>query len=197
MTLTTQMAIEIASKEAIIRQAYKDSKGNWTWSAGLTSATGHKVERYIDNPQSMAKCLEIYIWALQKYNDEVTEAFGNYELSDSQRAAALSFHWNTGAIKRASWVKSFIGGDTKTAKKQFMNYKRPASIIPRRKSERDLFFDGDWSGDGSVTEYTKLRANHTPNWSSGVKVYIGKEIEAIIDKSEPKSPFGVLNWLFG
>jgi len=43
------VAMEVASHEAIIRQAYKDSEGVWIWSVGLTSATGHVVERYIGN----------------------------------------------------------------------------------------------------------------------------------------------------
>ena len=47
------VAMEVAGHEAIIRQAYKDSKGIWTWSVGLTSATGHVVERYIGKPQSL------------------------------------------------------------------------------------------------------------------------------------------------
>ena len=42
-----EVAIEVASHEAIIRQTYKDSVGVLTWDVGMTNATGHTVERYI------------------------------------------------------------------------------------------------------------------------------------------------------
>ena len=63
------VAMEVASHEAIIRQAYEGSQGIWTWSVGLTSATGHVVERYIGKPQSLEHCLSVYVWALDNYAD--------------------------------------------------------------------------------------------------------------------------------
>ena len=63
------VAMEVASHEAIIRQAYEGSHGIWTWSVGLTSATGHVVERYIGKPQSLEHCLSVYVWALDNYAD--------------------------------------------------------------------------------------------------------------------------------
>ncbi|MGB1254075.1 MAG: lysozyme, partial [Candidatus Promineifilaceae bacterium] len=120
--LTTRIALEVASHEAIIRQAYKDSVGVWTWSVGLTSMSGHNVERYIGKPQPLKKCLEVFLWALERYADDVREAFAGHSLSDEEFAAALSFHWNTGAIKKASWVKQWKSGQIAAAKKSFMNY---------------------------------------------------------------------------
>ena len=58
--LTVKILGEIVSHEAIIREAYKDSKGIWTWSVGITSASGHGVERYKDSPQPLDKCLLAY-----------------------------------------------------------------------------------------------------------------------------------------
>ena len=69
------VALEVASHEAVIRQAYKDSVGIWTWSVGLTGATGHDVERYIDNPASLQHCLNIFVWALRNYAAQVNDAF--------------------------------------------------------------------------------------------------------------------------
>src|SRR6218665_367642 len=139
-----QVALEVASHEAIVREAYKDIKGIWTWSIGLTNASGHNVERYIKNPQTLQHCLAVYVWALEKYAADVREAFTR-PLTQAQFAAALSFHYNTGAIKKATWVKSFNAGKIDAAKKEIMNYKTPAAIIPRRQKEQALFFDGVWS----------------------------------------------------
>lgn len=168
-----QVFLEVTSHEALIRQAYKDSKGIWTWSNGITSASGHNVERYIDNPQPIERCIEVSMWLLRtKYAPAVKQAFGEKfkSLTKAQFTAALSFHWNTGGILRASWVKSFCRGNETQAYAQFMNWSKPKEIIPRRRKERELFFEGKWTNDGTVLEFTRLRPNYQPDWSSGQRI---------------------------
>ena len=149
--LTKRVLLELLSHEGIVREAYKDSVGVWTWGVGVTDASGHRVGRYKDNPQPMSKIIEIYKWLVEtKYLPDVKEAF-NRPLTESELAAALSFHYNTGAIKRASWVKSVNAGNTDKAYKEIMNWKTPASIIERREKERDLFFKGLWIVTGKQT----------------------------------------------
>lgn len=167
--LSIKVLREIASHEGAVREAYRDSKGIWTWGIGVTNASGHSVyPRYKDNPQEMSKVLGIYEWLLRtKYLPDVEAAFKGVDLTEEQLAAALSFHYNTGAIKRASWVKSFKAGNINTARSQFMNWKSPKEIIPRRQAERDLFFDGKWSGDGTVNIYEVVnKPSYSPKWSS-------------------------------
>jgi GH24 family phage-related lysozyme (muramidase) len=171
------VAMEVASHEAIIRMAYRDSVGKWTWSVGLTSATGHDVTRYIDNPASLQKCLDVYVWALQNYARQVEEAFAGTPLTKPKFAAALSFHWNTGAIGRASWVRHYKAGNAIKARANFMLYNKPAAIIGRRKKERDLFFDGRWSTNGTMTEFTRLTSRHTPVWGSARIINVEKELQ--------------------
>lgn len=178
MKLDADIAIELASHEGLVRQAYKDSVGVWTWCIGITSASGHNVNRYIGNPQTLEHCMKIYVWALEKYANDVRRVFKDKPLNKHQFAAALSFHYNTGAIARAAWVKKWLAGDIAGAKKSFMDWRKPAEIIPRRQKERDLFFDGKWSNNGTVTEYTKLTAANTPMWSSAVKTNIRPAMEA-------------------
>lgn len=179
MKITARVALELASHEGLVRQAYKDSVGVWTWSIGITSASGHSVERYIGNPQPMSRCLEVYVWALEKYAADVRRAFAAKPLTETQFAAALSFHYNTGAIGNASWVKRWLAGDVAGAKKSFMDWSKPAEIIPRRKKERDLFFDGKWSNDGMVTEYTRVKAGGQIDWSSAKRVSIASEMRSV------------------
>lgn len=187
LLLDYDVALEVASHEAIIRQAYKDSVGVWTWSVGLTSMSGHSVERYINNPQPLEHCLKIFVWALERYARDVNAAFAGTPLTKAQFAAALSFHWNTGSIKTASWVKKFKAGDIAGAKRAFMDWQKPKEIVPRREKERDLFFNGKWSNDGRMTEYTKLKANSTPDWSSARKINVKKELKAALsDVSDPQ-----------
>lgn len=174
------VAMEIACHEAVVRQAYKDSEGVWTWSVGLTSATGHQVERYIGKKQSMAHCMRIYAWALDNYAHEVRETFKGFALTKAQFAAALSFHWNTGSIRRASWVKHFKAGDMVKAETAFLSWNKPASIKGRRKAEANLLFRSVWSNDGTMAEYTQMRPNGSIVWKSRKTVNVSEELKAAL-----------------
>lgn len=189
MRIDADIAIELASHEGLVRQAYKDSVGVWTWCIGITNASGHNVNRYIGNPQSLEHCMKIYVWALEKYANDVRNVFKDKPLNKHQFAAALSFHYNTGAIARAAWVKKWLAGDVSGAKKSFMDWRKPAEIIPRRQKERDLFFDGKWSNNGTVTEYTKLTGANTPMWSSAVKTNISPAMDAAFGVKQAEITF--------
>jgi GH24 family phage-related lysozyme (muramidase) len=185
MQITTRTALEVAHHEGVVRQAYRDSVGVWTWGFGLTDASGHSVGRYKDNPVPMEKCVEIWLWVLEKYAKDVRDAFRGHDLTEAQFAAALSFHWNTGSIHKATWVKQWKAGDTVAARASIMNWRKPAEIIPRRKAERDLFFYGKWSGSGKVTEYTRLHRTYTPDWSSAVRVDIREQVDSLLGNRAP------------
>ena len=191
--ITYRTALEIAYHEAIIRQAYKDSVGVWTWSVGLTSATGHDVQRYKDNPQTMEHCLAIYVWALNNYADAVRKAFAGTTLTEAQFAAALSFHWNTGSISKASWVSMFKAGRMADAERSFKTWNKAGGKVvkgleTRREMEADLLFRGKWSADGTITEYTRLTANYTPVWSSAKRVNIEAALRAALGDEQPLDP---------
>lgn len=197
--ITARTALELASHEGLVRQAYKDSVGAWTWSIGITNASGHNVDRYINNPQTIEKCLDVYVWALEKYANDVRKVFASQPLNEHQFAAAVSFHYNTGAIARASWVKKWLSGDVQGAKKSFMDWSKPKEIIPRRQKERDLFFDGKWSSDGNITEYTRVKPSGQLDWSSAKKTNIKKEMDYVFNhdvKEDPAvPPASKENWL--
>ncbi|MFQ6554109.1 lysozyme [Aestuariibius insulae] len=180
MELTFRTATEVAFHEGLVRQAYKDSVGVWTWSVGLTSQTGHNVRRYIDNPQPLRRCLEVFAWALDNYAEAVRAEFKGHDLTEAQFAAALSFHWNTGSIRSASWPDHWKAGKIAQARESFMLWNKPAEIIERREAEADLFFDGIWAGDGTMTEYTRLTARHTPVWSSAQRITIEPILRALL-----------------
>lgn len=186
--LDADVALEVLSHEAILRMAYKDSEGVWTWSGGLTNASGHNVERYIDNPQTLEHTLAVFVWALRKYAQEVLDAFEGYELEKHEFAGALSFHWNTGAIGRATWVTYVKAGNRAKARERFMDWRKPAEILGRRKKELALFFDGKWSGDGTTLEYTKVTSRYTPVWASGKRVNVKPIIHKLLSTIEPPAP---------
>jgi lysozyme len=182
LSLTVRVAMEIIGLEAIVREAYKDSGGVWSWGVGVTNASGHEVyPRYKDNPQTIDHCIEVYLWLLRaKYIPDVITAFGSFVLTEEQFAAALSFHYNTGAILKADWVKQVVAGDLDVARQAIMNYRRPSSIIERREKERGLFFDGHWTLDGKATVYPVRKPSYTPDWKHPERIDIGPAVAAAI-----------------
>jgi len=176
MRVDFDVAMEVAAHEALVRQTYKDSVGKLTWCIGMTSATGHRVDRYIGKPQSLQHCMNLYVWALTNYAEQVREVFKDHPLTQAQFAAAVSFHWNTGAIRTATWVKHFKAGDMEAASAAFMNWVTPKEVTERREKERDLFFAGKWSNTGTMTEYTRLRTNMQPDFTSGKRINVAEEM---------------------
>lgn len=182
--LSEHMLLEIAEHEGLVLEAYLDSVGVWTWGFGVTDKSGHLVGRYRGKRSTVVRAIEVYEWLLRtKYLPEVIAAFKGRVLTEEQTTAALSFHWNTGAIGRADWVKAFLAGKREQAWLDFMNYSRPREIIDRRKAERDLFFDGRWSGDGVVTFYERVRPNGNIDWSSARLIDIRDEVRAALAKA--------------
>lgn len=181
MELTRNIVLELLEHEAIVKEAYKDSEGIWTWGVGVTDRSGHKVGRYKDSPQTIRRCLEVYIWLLRDvYLPGVKRAFGNRQLSESELAGALSFHYNTGAIERASWVKSWLDGNPDQAYREFLNYCKPLAIIGRRKLERETFFKGLWHSDGYITVLEVNKPSYSPRWSSAKQVDVKKELDELL-----------------
>lgn len=172
--VTLKGAAELIGHEAIVLEAYKDSVGVWTWGIGVTNKSGHTVyPRYKDNPQTIERCLEIFLWLLrEKYAPDVRAAFEGHYLTEAQFAAALSFHYNTGKISQASWVAQWKSGNISAARASFMEWRKPSSIIERRQKECDLFFDGKWTNDGKATVYPVAKPSYSPAWSKGTRVDI-------------------------
>lgn len=180
------VAMEVAAHEALVRQAYRDSAGILTWCIGMTDATGHLVERYLGKPASYQHCMNVYAWALRNYCQQVVDVFRGYPLTQAQFAAACSFHWNTGAIKTASWVQHVRAGNMAAAEKSFKNWNKAgekvaAGLKTRREREWKLWTTGKWSHDGTMVEYTRVRPNLQPDFSSGRRVNVEKELRAAIE----------------
>jgi lysozyme len=163
-TLTPRIALELLSHEGLVREAYRDSQGIWTWSVGITNASGHDVDpRYRDRPQPLEHCLGVFLWLLRRrYLPAVVAAFGDYDPAEHELGAALSFHYNTGSFARADWRRRLLSGDRDGARTAILNWSRPREIVPRRRRERDLFFDGTWSGDGTTMLYDVAKPSYKP-----------------------------------
>lgn len=182
MNVTPRVAMEVACHEAIVRSSYYDSVGVLTWSVGLTSATGHRVDRYLNNPQPLQHCIDVYVWALINYARQVRDVFADHPLTEPQFAAALSFHWNTGAIRKSSWVDRWKRGDLAEAERRFKTWNKAGGVtnkglVARRADEADLLFRGIWANDGTMTEYP-VTASNRPDFPRGTSIRVDAEMAA-------------------
>lgn len=98
-------------EEGVVLKAYRDAVGVWTIGAGLTAASG------VIKPKggmviSRGEASELLQRALQaNYEPAVEMAMTRTDKAPVERPlqhefdAAVSFHFNTGAIRKATWVK--------------------------------------------------------------------------------------------
>jgi len=62
--LALGVAIEVTCREATVRPAYYDLVALLMWYVGLSSATRHRIECHLDDPQPLQHCLDAYSLAL-------------------------------------------------------------------------------------------------------------------------------------
>lgn len=188
MRVSDKGLAEIAAHEGIVLSRYKDSVGVWTIGIGHTASAGRPNPAKVQGPLPLSEIMSMFRRDIRKFEKRVVRAFSR-PLTQAQFDAAVSFDYNTGAIHRASWVRHFNRGNLQASRNTFMNWSKPEEIIPRRKKERDLFFDGAYSGE-PVTLY-KASASGRVLWGSGRKVDLlahlrpGKPIQQ--QKQSPKA----------
>lgn len=177
--LSPRVIAYCAHEEGLVLEAYKDSVNVWTWALGVTNASGHQVHpRYLDNPQSVERCLEVSIWLMaERYLPPVMRAFAGCPMDEAKWAAALSFHWNTGAIGRATWAQDYAAGDRMNARRNIMNWSSRGLLTKRRATERALFFDGVWP-DLTVPVFPVRKPGYTPDFARAKQIDLLSILEA-------------------
>ena len=104
---TSQKGIAFLERhEGVVLKAYRDPVGVWTIGAGLTAASG-VVKPKAGMKITEAEASKLLAEALARnYEPAVRLAMPGAEQHEFD--GGISFHWNTGAISRASWVKSWL-----------------------------------------------------------------------------------------
>lgn len=193
MKVSDKGIAELLSHEALVTSPYKDSVGVWTIGVGHTAGAGKP------NPQTMEKGVEVPVAELidlfrrdlAKFEDGVNKAV-TVKLARHEFDALVSFHFNTGAIGRASFVKKLNAGDRLGAAAGMLEWKKPAEIIKRRTAEMKLFRDGKYSNDGKCTIYPANKFGAV-QWGSGKRVSVASLIApAPVPTPAPAKPAPVL-----
>ena len=147
----------LVAHEGIVPGPYLDSVGVWTAFIGHTAAAGAPIPA--DMPRGMPADLDaalreafaVFRRDLARYEADVRRVMDRTPMQQHEFDAALSFHYNTGAIGRAAWVDLWKRGQKDAAAASMLaNWRKPAAIIGRRTAERDLFLTGDY-GKQSAT----------------------------------------------
>ena len=126
-------------------EAYPDpGTGAEPWTIGW-GATGKGIRR--GTVWTQAECDARLEADLARYAAEVARALDNAPTSQHQFDALVSFHYNTGAIARATLTKRHKAGDFAAAEAEFGKWvhaggKRLTGLIRRRAAEAALYRNG-------------------------------------------------------
>ena len=144
----------LVAHEGVVPGPYLDSVGVWTWGVGHTAAAGAPIPSAMprgmpaDLDAALREVFMVFRRDLAKYEADVERALGRTPAAQHEFDAAVSFHFNTGAIGRASWVDLWKRGQKADAARSMLaNWRKPAEIIGRRTAERDLFLTGSYGTD--------------------------------------------------
>lgn len=144
----------LVAHEGVVPGPYFDSVGVLTYGIGHTKAAGDPDPASLprgmpdDLDAALREVFTVFRRDLAKYEAAVTKALGNTPVEQHEFDAAVSFHYNTGAIGRAAWVDLWKRGQKADAARSMLaNWRKPAEIIGRRTAERDLFLTGTYGAD--------------------------------------------------
>lgn len=157
MKLSHKGKLFILHHEAVVLDPYQDSVGVWTIGAGVTAASGHNP---LAGSITLEEAIELFDLVVARYDAEVQAELPG--LNEHQHDAAVSFHYNTGAIGRASWTKHLDEPQELAAR--WMQWNKPPEVIKRRRDELRLFLHGDY---GPLTVPIYHAKNGHVQWHSG------------------------------
>jgi lysozyme len=151
MHTTDRGLLALVRHEGVVPGPYLDVKNVWTFGIGHTAAAGPpdpaRMPRGMpaDLDAGIREAFRLFRSDLAAYETEVRRAV-KVPLEPHEFDALVSFHYNTGAIARATLTKALNAANRVAAADALLNWRRPASIIPRREAERDLFRHGRYPG---------------------------------------------------
>ncbi|GMN03230.1 lysozyme [Erythrobacter sp. MTPC3] len=115
----------------------------WTigWGATRGGLHGHVGP---DTVWTQAQCDERLVADLDRYAADVHRAIGDAPTTQRQFDAMVSFHYNTGAIARATLTKRHVAGDHDAAAREFARWNKAGGrvlkgLVRRRNEEQKLY----------------------------------------------------------
>lgn len=191
MKVSPQGIAFLVAHEGIVPAPYFDSVGVLTYGIGHTAAAGEPNPASLprgmpdDLDAGLRDAFDVFRRDLDRYAADVERAF-TVPLNQHEFDAAVSFHFNTGAIGRATWVNHVNAGRRTSATASIMNWRKPAEIIPRREAERDLFFAGDY-GNTRATVWNVTEAGRVV-WKPARTLDAAEIVSLLGREASPTTP---------
>lgn len=168
-TVSDRGFAELMAHEALVTSPYRDSVGVWTIGVGHTAMAGPPNPQTMPRePRPVAEMVALFRRDLAKYEADVAAAV-TVPLHQHEFDALVSWHFNTGAVRRASLVKALNRGDYAAAARGLLQWSKPPEIMGRRRAEHALFTRGAYVGDGKVTVYPATAGGQVM-WKRGKRV---------------------------
>jgi lysozyme len=146
---STKGILALIVHEGVVPGYYLDSRKIPTWGIGHTAAAGYPNPKDMGRgmpanlDQALQQVFQVFVKDLAKYEADVRAAVKT-PLAQHEFDALVSFHYNTGAIARATLTKHLNAGEKRKAGEAFLNWLKPAEIADRRKAEQKLFLTGEY-----------------------------------------------------
>lgn len=162
-------ALSLLAREAITLVSYKDTAGVWTIGVGHTAAAGGLKPGPGVTLPSIEAALALYLVDLAKYEADVA-AMVKVPLAQHQFDALVSWHYNTGAVRKASFIPRLNACKTpaeiaSVGAAGLNQWKANKELIPRRDGEIAQFLGGTQPSVRAVgvweKTYPKGRVNKT------------------------------------
>jgi lysozyme len=183
--MSTEGLMALIGHEGIVLSRYKDSVGVWTIGIGHTAAAGNPDPATYLGDLTVSEAFGLLRLDITKYEAGVNKAV-KVPLKQHEFDALVSFHYNTGAIGKASFVKKLNAGDRAGAMKGMMDWRKPDEIVPRRTSERNLFRDGVYPAP-FANIYPATKAGKV-EWGKGQRIDLRKALATVAAPPAPAKP---------
>jgi lysozyme len=140
----------LEAHEGVVLNAYRCPAGKWTIGAGLTAASGVVVP-HAGMAITRAEASRLLKLALARnYEPAVRQVLGH--VPQHAFDGAVSFHFNTGAIGRASWVSAYKANDATGVRSRLGLWNKGGGrVLPglqrRRREEADVILLDRWPND--------------------------------------------------
>lgn len=150
MKLSDKGLYALALHEGIVPGPYLDTSNVWTFGIGHAETSGlapnpRHMPRGMpaDVDKAVAQAFDLFRRRVTSYEDAVARAV-KVDLAQHEFDALVSFHFNTGAIAKASGTAALNGGDPADAWRRYALYNKSGGkvnrgLVRRRGEEADLF----------------------------------------------------------
>ncbi|SHF41987.1 lysozyme [Ruegeria intermedia] len=191
MHMTDRGLLALARHEGVVPGPYLDSTGTWTFGIGHTAAAGPPDPATMprgmpaDIDLAIREAFRLFRADLARFEADVLRAV-TVPLAPHEFDALVSFHYNTGGIARAALTRNLNAGNRVAAADAFLNWRKPASIIPRREAERDLFRHGRYP-TGTIPVWG-VDAQGRVDFSRPIRRLTGDEALELLRPAKPAIP---------